>query len=80
MPVEYKGKRAVLRACVAVEEAEGLLEWLEKTPAAGADLSACTHLHTACLQVMMTGHARILRWPDNAEFRGWLEPVLASRD
>ena len=38
MPIEFKKNRALFRDEVSVEEAEGLLEWLQKRPAAKVDL------------------------------------------
>jgi hypothetical protein len=78
MPIEFKKNRAVFRDEVSVEEAEGLLEWLQTRPTAKADLSACSHLHTANLQVLMAAKAGISCWPKNAELRAWLEPALKS--
>ena len=78
MPVEFKKNRAIFRGEVSVEEAEGLLEWLQTRPTAKADLSACGHLHTANLQVLMAGKTGISSWPKNAELRAWLEPALKS--
>ena len=76
MPIEFKRNRAVFQDEVGVEEAEGLLEWLQKKPAAKADLVTLSHLHTANLQVLMTAKAGISIWPENAELRAWLEPAL----
>ena len=78
MPIEFKKTRAVFRDVVSVEEAEGLLEWLQARPAAKVDLSACSHLHTANLQVLMTAKTGVSSWPKNAELRAWLEPALKS--
>jgi hypothetical protein len=78
MPIEFKKNRVIFRNEVNVEEAEGLLEWLQTRPSAKADLSACSHLHTANLQVLMTARAGISSWPKNTELRAWLEPVLKS--
>jgi hypothetical protein len=78
MPIEFKKNRAIFRDEVSVEEAEGLLEWLQTRPTAKADLSALTHLHTANLQVLMTAKAGISSWPMNGELRAWLEPALES--
>jgi hypothetical protein len=76
MPIEFKKNRAVFQDEVGVEEAEGLLEWLQKKPAAKADLSNLSHLHTANLQVLMAAKAEISKWPENAELRAWLQPAL----
>lgn len=78
MPIIFKRNRAVFQDEVSVEEAEGLLEWLQKRPTAKADLSACNHLHTANLQVLMTAKTGISSWPKNSELRSWLEPALNS--
>ena len=78
MPIVFKRNRAVFHDEVSVEEAEGLLEWLQKRPGAKADLSALSHLHTANLQVLMTAKTRIASWPKNVELRAWLEPALNS--
>jgi len=80
MPIEFKKNRAIFREEVSVEEAEELLEWLQGRPEAKADLSACNHLHTANLQVLMAAKTVISSWPKNSELRAWLEPVLKLRD
>jgi len=76
MSIEYKKNRAIFRDEVTVDEAEGLLEWLQTRPAAKADLSALSQLHTANLQVLMAGKTGISSWPKNADLRAWLEPVF----
>jgi len=76
MPIEFKKNRAVFREVVGVEEAEGLLEWLQKKPSGKVDLASCSHLHTANLQVLMAASAGISSWPENSELRAWLESSL----
>jgi hypothetical protein len=76
MPIEFQKKSAVFRDIVGVDEAEGLLEWLQKKPKARVDLAACTHLHPANLQVLMAARANVSRWPEDDSLRLWLEPVL----
>jgi hypothetical protein len=78
MPIEFKKNRAVFHDEVSIEEAEALLEWLQTRPTAKADLSACNHIHTANLQVLMAAKTGISAWPGNAELRAWLEPALKS--
>jgi hypothetical protein len=78
MPIVFKKNRAVFQDQVTVEEAEGLLEWLQNRPTAKADLSALSHLHTANLQVLMAAKTGISSWPKNSELRAWLEPALNS--
>ena len=76
MPIEFKRSSAVFRDVISVEEAEGLLEWLQRKPGAKVDLASCSHLHTANLQVLMTARPRLSGWPENAQLRAWLETAL----
>jgi hypothetical protein len=62
----------------SVEEAEGLLEWLQNRPAAKVNLSACTHIHPADLQVLMAAKIHVAAWPKDASLRAWLETALSS--
>jgi len=76
MAIEFKKNRVIFRDVARVEEAEALLEALQKNPSAKVDLSACTHLHTANLQVLMVARPSIDSWPQDPELRTWLEAVL----
>lgn len=78
MPIDFQKKTAVFREVVGVDEAEGLLEWLQKKPSARVDLARCTHLHPANLQVLMAARATVARWPEDETLRIWLEPALKS--
>ncbi len=80
MPIEFKKNRALFQREVSVEEAEGLLEWLQNRPAAKVDLSQCSHMHTANLQVLMAAKPTIVNWPENPDLRAWLEPALRCGD
>ena len=76
MPIDFQKKCAVFREVVGVDEAEGLLEWLQKKPSAKVDLAPCTHLHPANLQVLMAARAAVSQWPKDDALRIWLEPAL----
>jgi anti-anti-sigma regulatory factor len=78
MPIEFKKQKVVFRGAVAVEEAEALLEWLQNKPTAKVDLSACSHLHTANLQVLMAAKTEVAVWPSDSDLRAWLETALKS--
>lgn len=79
MPIEYKKNQVIFRDVVSVDEAEGLLEWLQNKPAARVDLVACTHLHPANLQVLMAANSRVAVWPNDANLRSWLETALQPK-
>lgn len=78
MPIEYKKNMAIFSDVVSVNEAEGLLEWLQNKPSAKIDLDGCTHLHPANLQVLMAAKSRIASWPADANLCAWLEPALKA--
>lgn len=78
MPIEFKKNQVLLRDMVSVDEAEGLLAWLQKKPSARADLSACSHLHPANLQVLLAAKTRIATWPVDANLRVWLQTILQA--
>ena len=77
MPIKYQKNHAIFSDIATVEEAEGLLEWLQNKPAAKKiELAACTHMHPANLQVLMATKSSIASWPDDANLRAWLESAL----
>ena len=78
MGLEFRRKVALLSDAVGVEDAEKLLEWLQGKPAAKVDLSACTHLHPANIQVLMAARAPICAWPSDAALADWLKPALVG--
>ena len=78
MPIEFKRGKAMLQNVVGVEEAEALLEWLQKKPSAKVDLAACRHLHTAILQVLMAARPGVSGWPRDPDLRAWLESSLRA--
>ncbi len=79
MAIEFRKNLAVFRDVVSVDEAESLLEWLQKRPAAKVDLSACAHLHPANLQVLMAAQAGVTAWPRDSGFAQWLKSALPGR-
>jgi hypothetical protein len=76
MAIEYKKNLAVFSDVVSVEEAEALLEWLQKKNNARIDLSACTHMHPSNLQVLMAAKPVISAWPEDIGLATWLRSAL----
>lgn len=58
-----------------VEDAEVLTQELQ-AGAAVIDWTACTHLHTACLQVILAAGRPVRGTPANPELARWLVPIL----
>jgi hypothetical protein len=66
MPIQLPrdgGTRAVFAGRCDPEDADGLLDWLRRTPDAEADLAACTDLHTALAQLLFAGRVRLAAPP-----------------
>ena len=78
MGLEYKKNQIVCKDVVSVEEAEGLLEWLQQKTTAKVDFSACTHIHSANLQVLMAAKPMITAWPADPVFSDWLQSALVQ--
>jgi hypothetical protein len=67
----------LLQDVCPVEDAEELLHQVQD----GADIvdwSACTHLHTACLQVILGAGAAMRGMPAHPELARWIAPLLAQ--
>jgi hypothetical protein len=79
MPITYKKNQALFADVVSVEEAEGLLEWLLKKPAGKVDLSGCTHLHPANLQVLMAAGCSIGALPRESGLAAWVASALEPK-
>jgi len=80
MSVEYKKKSVQLIDDVGVDDAEVLLQWLQANPKATINLSRCTHVHAAVLQVLMAAGMTVTSWPQDSQLDGWLRPVLQVAD
>jgi hypothetical protein len=78
MAITYAEDSVVFEGTVSVEEAEDLLEWVQQQPNGRADLSGCTHLHAANLQVLMAARIRVAAWPRDGIFKTWLEAALGN--
>ena len=76
MSIEFNDNVALLQGIVSVEDAEPLLAWLTEGPERAVDLSACTHLHPANLQVLLATRARVLARSSDATLDAWLQTVL----
>lgn len=76
MSIEYKKNLVILKDVVSVEEAETLLEWLQKKNTVKVDFSTCTHLHPANLQVLMAVKPNVIAWPTDSDFAIWLKSAL----
>lgn len=78
MAIEFKKGKAKFIGVIAVEEAELLLDWVQKNPKGKLDLEQCSHLHAAVLQLVLCQHEKIAKWPTAPELLCWLQSGLHS--
>lgn len=78
MPILFEERKAVFDGDCALGEAMALAEWLEAGPAT-ADLSRCTGLHTALLQLLLAGGVGLEGTPADPFLARWVAPLLPRR-
>lgn len=79
MALRLEGSRGIVEGSVGVEEAETLLSFFQEDGTRTLDLSGCTHLHTAALQVILALRPTIERGPDDPFLRHFVFPLLTGR-
>ncbi len=75
MSMEIVNGVLVCAGSLSVEDAEALQQQLA-APGMPLDLGACTHLHSACLQVLMAAGAQMAAWPPEPALALWLQSAL----
>jgi hypothetical protein len=75
MTIRRTDDTVLLEDVCVVEDAEILMQELQ-AGAAAIDWSGCSHLHTACLQVILAAGVPIRGSPANAALARWLAPLL----
>lgn len=78
MPVRFDSDLARFEAACTVEDALPLAEWLETAAAPRVDLSACTELHTALLQLLLAARPGLAAAPEDAFLARWVGPLLVK--
>lgn len=78
MPITFKKDRAVFSDDVGGEDAETLLEWLQKYPRGKIDFSACTHLQPANLQVLMASTCSLVAGPKDELLAAWIDSAMKT--
>jgi hypothetical protein len=74
--MEFTNGALVCAGTLSVEDAEALQQQLLATPDAPLDLAACSHLHSACLQVLMAAGTHVAVWPAEPALALWLQSAL----
>lgn len=79
MSVAVDSDRIVIAGVARVEDAEPLANALLASPEGPVDLSACTDLHGAVLQVLMVFAPKVAGCVGNPSLETWLVPILTSK-
>jgi len=66
MSIRYLKKHAVLEGIVGVDDAEALVQWLQKQARPAVHLGGCEHVHAAVLQVLLAWRPKISAPPADA--------------
>ncbi len=77
MTVRRDDDTVLLEDVCAVEDAEILMRELQ-SGATAIDWSGCTHLHTACFQVLLAARVPVHGTPAAPALLLWLGPILEA--
>jgi hypothetical protein len=78
MPLVFTATQARFEDVCTVEDALPLLEFLKSSNTPEVDLSPCTWLHTALLQLLLTARPRMAASPVDPALTRWVAPLLAD--
>ncbi len=76
MPLQLGKRTAVLSGAIVVEDAEPLAGWLRTARNPLVNLRDCTSLHTAALQALLAGRAKLGSRPTDPFLASWVAPLL----
>lgn len=75
MTIRRVEDEVLLEGVCTIEDAELLLQHLQDG-ASRLDWSGCTHLHSACFQVVLSAHLPMHGTPLGPELARWLTPLV----
>lgn len=77
MPIRYAESKVTLEGVCTIEEVEGLIAFLERTPKAVVLLASCEHMHTAILQALLAYRVPLSGEVYSPFLWKWVAPLLA---
>jgi len=78
MPLVFNEQTVSFEDVCTVEDALPLFEFLNTGEAAEIDLSACTYLHTALLQLLLAARPKVAALPVDRSLARWAAQLLAD--
>ena len=76
MPITFAKTTASFNGSCSAEETADLAAWLAGRKRPRVNLKACSHLHTALLQVLMAGKVTVTKQPSDPFLARWLPSCL----
>ncbi|SKA31508.1 hypothetical protein [Consotaella salsifontis] len=76
MTIVYDDHTVRCSGVCPIEEAPQLLEWLQNAADPLVDLSDCTYLHTAIVQILHESDARLVAAPTDPFLSRWIVPLI----
>lgn len=76
MPLVFDKKLVRFEGICMVEDAVSLIEHLRHHRAAQVDLSDCSYLHSALLQLLMVAKPKVVVPPNDTFLARWVAPLL----
>jgi hypothetical protein len=76
MPLVFTERQVSFEDVCTVEDALPLFEFLKTAEASAIDLSACTYLHTALLQLLLTARPLVTALPADPGLARWIASLL----
>lgn len=73
MTIKYTNDLAIFEGACRLNEAEPLYEWLKQNPNGKLDLTDCTHIHTAIMQIILLAKPLIVAGP--ADGKHWFASI-----
>lgn len=78
MVMKFSKNLVLLSGVVSVDEAESLLEWLQKKASSRVDFSKCEHVHPANIQTLLAAGTTVAAWPDDSALASWLRSIFKT--
>jgi hypothetical protein len=78
MPLIFTEMQVRFEDVCTADEALPLLEFLNSSEAPEVDLSACTYLHTALLQLLLSARPKMALLPADPVLARWVAPMLTD--
>ena len=78
MAIRYTDQTVVMDGVCTIEEVDGLISFLERTPGATVSLQSCEHVHTAIVQVLISHKVKLQGEVYSPFLWKWVAPLLAG--